>query len=395
MVAGVAAGISERTGIDITIVRIAFVVVGLMSGVGVLAYALGWLMVPIEGESTSIFTRAIHDRRGIALAAAFLPLLVFVEIIAGFLHISTLGSFSVPVFIAAAGLVLIWRNAGESEQTWMRETAAPILQIGTSPRSRWGLAVRVLAGLLILAGGLAILVTGHTSTAVLVPLAGVFLVLAACVIIFGPWWLTIFRDLASERQARVRAEERAEMASQVHDSVLQTLALIQRSADDPRHVAHLARTQERELRSWLFDGRSPGSVGTEVTTLAQGVEAIEREVEDDHTIAVHAVTVGDCELTDELRALLAAGKEAAVNAAKWSGTSEVSLFAEVEQDVVTLCVRDRGAGFDPDAVPADRKGIAESIRARMARQGGSAVIRSAPGEGAEVALSMPRHVNAR
>lgn len=178
------------------------------------------------------------------------------------------------------------------------------------------------------------------------------------------------------------------MAARVHDSVLQTLALIQRRAGDPQQVIQLARAQERELRSWLFDGQAPGQLAGRVTTLAEGVRLIQQEVEAQHGISVEVVTVGDCELDDDLAALLAAGREATVNAAKWSGAPAVSLFAEVEPGEVSLYVRDRGRGFDPGAVPADRKGVAESIRARMARHGGTAAIRSAPGEGTEVCLSV-------
>jgi signal transduction histidine kinase len=180
------------------------------------------------------------------------------------------------------------------------------------------------------------------------------------------------------------------MAAHVHDSVLQTLALIQRFADDPHDVVRLARAQERELRSWLFEGKPPGAIGEEATVLSEGVGLLQRQVEADHGIAVQVVLVGDCELDDALRALLDAAKEATVNSAKWSGADQVSLFAEVEADTIMLYVRDRGKGFDPDAVPEGRQGIAQSIKARVARFGGSAVIRSAPGEGAEVQLSMPR-----
>jgi signal transduction histidine kinase len=216
--------------------------------------------------------------------------------------------------------------------------------------------------------------------------------IAGTVVLLGPWWLRLALDLLHERQARIRAEERADMAARVHDSVLQTLAMIQRSADQPQEVAKLARAQERELRSWLFEGRAPGSFGAEgAATLSAGVEQIEREVEAAHGVAVDAVTVGDAPLDEELRALLAAGKEATVNAAKWSGASSVSIYVEVEPKRVSMFVRDRGAGFDSEAVADDRKGIAESIRGRMQRHGGTAVIRSVPGEGTEVELSLPRH----
>jgi len=125
------------------------------------------------------------------------------------------------------------------------------------------------------------------------------------------------------------------------------------------------------------------------------VRLIQQEVEAQHGIAVEAVTVGDCPLDDDLAALLAAAKEATVNAAKWSGAKVVSLFAEVEPGEVSMFVRDRGRGFDPETVPGDRKGLAESVHARMTRHGGSAAIRSTPGEGTEVSLTMPRAAGQR
>ncbi len=185
------------------------------------------------------------------------------------------------------------------------------------------------------------------------------------------------------------------MASQLHDSVLQTLALIQRRADDPQKVVQLARAQERELRAWLFDGQAPGSLGGDGMTLAAGIRLIQQEVEAQHGTAVEAVTVGDCELNDELAALLAAAREATVNAVKWSGAPVVSVFAEVEPATVSIFVRDRGRGFDPESIPSDRRGVAESIRGRMARRGGTAAIRSVPGEGTEVSLTMPRPASER
>src|SRR6185437_16374235 len=207
---------------------------------------------------------------------------------------------------------------------------------------------------------------------------------------FGPWWLRLLRDLIAERQARTRAEERADMAARVHDSVLQTLAMIQRSAEQPQKVVQLARAQERELRAWLFDGDLPGTAADGATSLAAAVQSIALEVEAVHEVAVDVVTVGDCPLDDRLHALLGATREATVNAAKWSAASTVSLYAEVEPARASVFVRDRGRGFDPDAVADDRRGIAESIQARMVRQGGRAILRTALGEGTEVELRMPR-----
>ena len=145
------------------------------------------------------------------------------------------------------------------------------------------------------------------------------------------------------------------------------------------------------MRSWLFEGRPPGAISEDVASLAEGVGLVQRHVEADHGITVQVVVVGDCPLDDALRALLDAAKEATVNAAKWSGSDQVSVFAEVEATTVMLFVRDRGRGFDPAQIPDDRQGIAQSIRARIERFGGTVDIRSAPGQGAEVALSMPRH----
>jgi signal transduction histidine kinase len=175
----------------------------------------------------------------------------------------------------------------------------------------------------------------------------------------------------------------------VHDSVLQTLALIQRRADDPQKVIQLARMQERELRALLFEGRDPHET-EEIVTLTAGVRQIQEDIESRYGVPVEAVTVGDCDLDDNLGALLAAAREATVNAAKWSGASVISLFAEVEPDEVAIVVRDRGKGFDPEDVPEDRKGLAESVRGRMARRGGTAVVNSAPGEGTKVTLKMSR-----
>jgi signal transduction histidine kinase len=276
----------------------------------------------------------------------------------------------------------------------MRRLAEPLLGLTKGHRRR-GLLLRILIAVILAGSGVGLLQSAHENIKLLKPLAGVLLMISAIAVLLGPWWLRIARDLVVERAARIRAEERADMASRVHDSVLQTLALIQRRADQPQQVIQLARAQERELRSWLFDGRAPGSIDGEDMTFAGGVRLIQQEVEAQHGIAVEAVTVGDCELSDDLAALLAAAKEATVNAAKWSGASVVSLFAEVEPAEVSLYVRDRGKGFDPETVPGDRKGLAESVRARMARHGGSAAIRSTQGEGTEVSLTMPRAAGER
>jgi signal transduction histidine kinase len=294
-----------------------------------------------------------------------------------------------PILITVCGLVLIARNGSADEQVQLRRVFEPILGTGDA-KSRERSILRWLGTAVLTIIGLTLLIHGRERYQLLQPLGGLLLLVTAMAIALAPWWLRIARDLVEERQARIRAEERADMASRVHDSVLQTLALIQRRAAEPQEVIKLARGQERELRAWLFDGQPPGTIKGEGATLAGGVRQIQQEVETQHRIAVDAVTVGDCELDDDLQALLAAAREATVNAAKWSGADTVSLFAEVEPGSVSVFVRDRGRGFDPEAVPADRKGLAESVHARIARRGGTATVRSVPGEGTEVSLTMAR-----
>jgi signal transduction histidine kinase len=389
---GVASGVAAWRGFNITTVRIVFVLIALVStGWFVPVYVVAWLLIPAADEDTSIGSRAKSDARGIALAAALASLLAFGLLIAGALNDGWFAGWAWPQLISVAGLVLIWRNATPQEQATLRRLAEPLGAAAGPARPGRRSAIRLtIAGLLII-GGAGWLATMHASVALLRPLGGVVLVIAGIVLALGPWWLRIARDLVLERQAKERAEERAEIASRIHDSVLQTLALIQRRADDPQKVVQLARMQERELRSWLFEGRSPNEADAG-STFASGVRQIQQDVEARYGVPVEAVTVGDCELDESLNALLAAAREATVNAAKWSGASVISLFAEVEPAEVSLVVRDRGHGFDPEAVPQDRKGLTESIHGRMARHSGTVNVSTAPGEGTKVSLKMRRAV---
>jgi signal transduction histidine kinase len=386
---GVAAGIAAWRGFSPTTVRIVLVVVALFGGWAVPLYFIAWLLIPARDAEASIGSKARHDSSGVALAIALGSLLTVFLLLAGALNDTTVETYGWPQVISVACLVLIWRNAPEREQEAMRHLVEPLESLGAGGgKRRRGTVIRLTAAVVLLIAGVAWLLTSHASLALLHPLTGVLLVAAAIALLLGPWWLRIARDLVLERSARARAEERADMASHMHDSVLQTLALIQRRADDPQQVVQLARAQERELRSWLFEGRAPGE--TDATSFADGVRLIQRDVEARHGVPVEVVTVGDCPLDDDLSALLAAAREATVNAAKWSGAGVISLYAEVEPGQVEVAVRDRGKGFDPDAVPGDRKGVAESIHGRMARHGGSAAVQSAVGEGTKVTLRMPR-----
>ena len=389
---GVASGVAAWKGLNVTTVRIAFVLIALVSGgFAVPFYVAGWLLIPAAGEDSSIGSRARSDSAGIALAVGLATLLAFVLFVGGVFNDGWFAGWAWPQTVTVAGLALIWRNASPDEQATLRRLVEPLGAAGAGRAGRPGRrsAIRLtLAGLLVF-GGAGWLFSARASVALLRPLGGVVLVIAGIVLLLGPWWLRIARDLVLERQAKVRAEERADISAQVHDSVLQTLALIQRRADDPQKVVWLARMQERELRSWLFEGRAPGEAEADMT-FAAGVRQIQQDVEARYGVPVEAVTVGDCELDENLNALLAAAREATVNAAKWSGAGVISLFAEVEPDSVSIVVRDRGKGFDPSAVPGDRKGLAESVHGRMVRRGGTADVVSAEGEGTKVTLRMAR-----
>jgi signal transduction histidine kinase len=271
--------------------------------------------------------------------------------------------------LSAVGFALVWARTDVAD------------------RSR-GLLARALGGGLLLVVGLAILFAsgglagqiGHVGLAVVATGAGVSLLL-------GPWILRLWGDLTVERRERIRSEERSEIAAHLHDSVLQTLALIQR-ADAPGRARTLARRQERELRAWLFDERPPD--GHDGATLGDALEHVVTEVEDRHDVEVDLVAVGDCAMEPRLDALVGALREAAHNAARHAEVGEVSVYVEVEPARVTAFVRDRGRGFDLDAVEPGRLGVRESIIGRMARHGGRAEVHSTPGEGTEVALEAAR-----
>jgi signal transduction histidine kinase len=253
------------------------------------------------------------------------------------------------------------------------------------------MAVRTGAGIVLILVGVGELSrTGSFSGAALGVLVGTLLFVGGFLVLFAPWWLRTLRDLSTERRERVRAQERADMAAHVHDSVLQTLSLIQKAAGDPREVVRLARREERELRHWLFDPRRLGRHGQRPETVADAVAAIEQEVEDSYGVGVELIVVGDCPMDDRVAALVGACREATVNAAKWSGCAQVAVFVEVERSTVSAYVRDLGVGFEPALVPDDRQGIVCSMVERMERAGGHIAVHSTPGAGTEVELVLPR-----
>ena len=342
VVAGVCAGLAARGRTDPTLVRLAFALFSLAAGAGVVAYLALWAFLPEEP--------AVAVRRKRRIAGVVL-LLIAAQVA---LHGLGLGnSLLWPLLLVSLGYV-VWTYGEE---------------LGLRPRAR-----RVVAGVLVLLAvfGFVGTNTRGTATTLLAPGA----VAVALLLVLLPWAWRLVRERDSERAARVRIEERADLAARVHDSVLQTLALIQRESD-PRRVQTLARRQERELRAWLYPDREPAAAGT----LADAVESAAAEIEELHGVRVEVVRTGDAPADERVRELVLAAREAMANAAKHAGVDEISVFVDASPERIGIFVRDRGVGFDPEAIPADRRGIASSIRERMERVDGTATISSAPGGG--------------
>lgn len=390
LVAGVAGGVAEHLGVDVVAVRIAFTGLA-FTGFGIIAYLLLWVLAPLETAEASAaagpsavpaFRRpAIRQTLGAGL------LVIGVLVVLGQLGLSFEPFVFVPVTLAALGFAVLWARGSAEEGRPRLDLAA----IG-SPRQallKGNLSLgRLVFGALLIFGGIAVFLAATTDigNAANVILA-VIVTAGGIALLAGPWLWRLANEVIEERGSRIRTQARAEMAAHLHDSVLQTLALIQRSKE-PREMASLARTQERELRAWLY-GRAPSVHGAR---LRDAVDSMAGRLERDYQVKVEAVVVGDLEMDEDLRALVAATNEAAMNAAKHAGIDEVSVFVEVEEDRVTGFIRDAGAGFDPAAVPEDRRGIADSIVARMARHGGTADVRTRMGGGTEIRLSLPRQL---
>jgi signal transduction histidine kinase len=392
LVAGVAGGVADHLGVEVLWVRAAFVVLAAINGIGVLAYGLLWVFVRQESADVSRSVPRRERQQALGLAAVGLG----VGLAAAALGNAVIGWIVGPLGVAALGAAVVWREADEAQRRrWAAGARSGVT--GAAGGGRTAL-IRVVAGALFVAAGIVVFLLGNLNLGQLqFGLLAVIATIVGVAVLTVPWWVRLARDLGEERRERIVEAERAEIAAHLHDSVLQTLALIQRQAGEPREVLRLARGQERELRHWLYGpqgyGRGSGSGGVKAPALDEGLaEALTRaaaEVEDTYALTVSPVLVGaDRPLDADLRALVLAAREAMVNAAKHAGVDEVSVYVEIECDEVNVFVRDRGAGFDPAAVPDDRHGVADSIRARMERHGGKVRLRSAPGEGTEVHLSM-------
>lgn len=392
MIAGVASALSRHLGLNLGLVRLAFIIASLFSGIGVVAYGALWVLIPRDG-SPALVAPGLETatRRGMRPASA--PVVKpdgGVLVSGGLLTVGLLWLFVSggavpagifwPVVIGGAGVILIWLQVDE------RSGQAPASGNMWQRFSRGGGAMsvlRLIGGLVLVVMGISLILATQVGIAQLPGVFGASVVLIAGLLVVAAPWLYQQRSRVRRADAdRLRAEARADMAAHLHDSVLQTLALIQRQASDPVTVAGLARRQERELRTWLY-GET-----TRASSLRSALRELAADVESRFEIDVEMVCVGDAQVDDRLEALILAAGEAITNAAKHSGAPRVDVYAEVEDERVEVFVRDRGRGFDPAQVPSGHMGVRESITARMERYGGRATIKSEPGTGTEVRLEI-------
>ncbi|MGW1027137.1 ATP-binding protein [Streptomyces sp. NPDC002577] len=399
---GVARGLAGHLGLPVGWVRLVFVGLFMADGLGALLYAAFWFFVPlgvggVDAERPSaVTTETAPDGRRRLVArkpdkGQIVALLAMVVVAMVFVGNVDLGgpakAYLWPTLLVGAGVALVWRQADNARRArWMEvgrrrrtltllRSAAGVLLVGTG-----------VTGIFVLQGS-----AEHLGSVLQAALA----VLVGIALLAGPYLVRMTQDLSEERLMRIRAQERAEVAAHVHDSVLHTLTLIQRNADNPGEVRRLARAQERDLRAWLYkpegNGKSAEDAAEEPDTLAEAVRLGAAEVEDKYGVPIEVVVVGDCPLDEKLGAQMQAAREAMVNAAKYGGEGgAVQVYAEVEDRTVFVSVRDRGPGFDLDSVPEDRMGVRESIIGRMQRNGGTAQLRAVPGGGTEVELTMER-----
>lgn len=377
-VSGVCAAVARHLRVDPLIVRGAFVALAFV-GIGVLMYALLWVFLPQaetvdrqpngrESDGPQGTSRlsldALRDKPSLAILLIGVGGAVLLTQIGPFGNVQVLW----PLVIVGVGMALIWRQVDDRDLLSRRSL-------------RWRLA----AGALVTVIGLVTVLTTLNLLAVTwQSFVSTLLILGGVALATAPWWRRLVAERTVERRARIRVEERAEVAAHLHDSVLQTLALIQRHAESPRDVSRLARGQERELRSWLYGHPE------DTATFGGALERAVADIEASYDVEVQSVIVGDEPMDERLTAVVQASHEAMRNAARHSGVHNVSLYAEMEAEGVTVFVRDRGVGFDPDGIAEDRRGVRHSIVERMARHGGLARITTGAGTGTEVELRMLR-----
>jgi signal transduction histidine kinase len=371
VVAGVCVGLADHLGVRVVHVRLVMVLLATLSGAGVALYSALWALTPTGPASAGAGRGDERERRrGMALAVVAVAGAVL-----SFMVTTATGlSVIVPVLVVALGAGLVWQQYDGGGRV--------------APRSVFDWA-RVTAGATLVVVGLAVVVLGQVEFAALrSSLLAVMATLVGVGLLSVPVGLRLWRSLEEERAARIRESERSDIASHLHDSVLQTLALIQKRSDDPGQVARLARRQERELRQWLFGAGSRMSSGA--ATFAGAGEVMVGDVEDVYGLRVDQVVVGgDGPVGDAGEAVLGAVREALVNVAKHAGVDTADVFVENDGRTLSAFVRDRGRGFDPDAVGGDRHGLAQSIRHRVESRGGTVRVRSTLGRGTEIGIEMP------
>ncbi|WUC35192.1 PspC domain-containing protein [Streptomyces sp. NBC_00557] len=395
---GVARGLAGHLGLPVIWVRLAFVGLFMANGLGALLYAAFWFFVPLgvggvgaHKPPAAAETVAGGRRRLVArkpdrgqIVALLLMVIVSIVFVGSVNLTSAAKAYLLPAVLVAAGVALVWRQADNARR-------ARWVEVGR--RRRTLTLVRAAAGVVLVTAGVSAVFWLQGSAAHLgAVLQAALAVLVGITLLAGPYLVRMTQDLSEERLMRIRAQERAEVAAHVHDSVLHTLTLIQRNADNANEVRRLARAQERDLRTWLYKPEGTGKdEADEPDTVAEAVRRNAAEVEDKHGVPIEVVVVGDCPLDERTGAQMQAAREAMVNAAKYGGEGgAVQVYAEVEGRTVFVSVRDRGPGFDLDSIPADRMGVRESIIGRMERNGGTARLRPVPGGGTEVELEMER-----
>ena len=397
VIAGVGAGLAEHLGWSVRWIRVLFVLLSFPTGAGLVAYVFLWALTPLSRDGLVQGQRRTMDpaapaTEGVPGAAGAEPLpeaerdatrvllvgglmlAVGLVVVAQNAGLNARLGILLPLLVVAAGAVLAWSQLDERQRgRWLG---------AESGTGRFSAARLVFGGVLALAGLVIMATRGRSLEAIWDIGAAVVAVLAGVALIAAPWGLSLWSDLRHEQAERARATERADIAAHLHDSVLQTLALIQRKADDPAAVTQLARAQERELRSWLYAGPADSDA-----TLAAAVAEAAHEVEDLHGTPIDVVSTGDRPLDDGGQALTRAVREALLNAVR-HGAAPVSLYLEVGPHGVEAFVRDHGPGFDLDEVPDDRLGVRQSILGRMDRHGGTARVRRLE-HGTEVVLTLP------
>jgi len=373
VLAGVCGGLGEALGIDPVLVRLGFALAVPLGGIGVAAYAMSAALMPAPPPESPI--RPLRGRRRQIAGLVLLLAIALVALAASNLLLPL--DVLVPSALLLVGLGLAWRQAATASARGRGPGWARPLLLD---------ALRAVTAIVLLCGGAVLFLRqGGDVTAAAASAIAAVVVAAGIGLLVGPRLRRAQALASEERRERIRTEERARMAARLHDSVLQTLALIQR-AGDTRGAQRLARRQERELRAWLYGGEEPDAPDTFAAALRHATE----DVETRYDVEVELVQPSDAPLDQHLEALVGAAREALTNAAKHAGTGTVSVLARVSGDEASVFVRDRGRGFDRARVPRDRAGLRESIEARMARHGGRAEIHTAPEEGTEVELILPR-----